>query len=85
MDNKMKVFEIDVGSQCHEDYKKIIEKCKCFPRDSNLGSLAQISIFIHKSYVNYMFKNNATYLDRNRDLVIHTRYISLVPNNFRKI
>ena len=64
---------------------KINEKCKCYPSDSNLGFLAQTSVLIHKSYVNKISKNNATYLDRNQDLCIYTRYISLVLHNLRNV
>ena len=51
----------------------------------DLGSLAQISVLIYKSYVNEMYKNNATYLDQNQDLGIYKRCISLVLHNLRKI
>ena len=52
---------------------KINEKYKCYPRDSNLGFLAQTSVLIHKVYVNKISKNNATYLDQNQDLGMYTR------------
>ena len=64
---------------------KINEKCKRYPSESDLGFLAQTFVLIHKSYVNNIFKNNASYLDRNSDLGIYTRYISLVLHNLRNV
>ena len=64
---------------------KINKKCKCYPSESNLGFLSQTSVLTHKSYVNKISKNNDTYLDRNQDLGIYTRYISLVLHNIRNV
>ena len=52
----------------------------------DLGSRAQTSVLIHKSYVSKIFKNNVIYFDqKSRSWYIYTRYISLVIHNLRKI
>ena len=43
---------------------KINENVKFYPRDSNLGSIAQTFVLIHKSYMNKISKNNVAYLDQ---------------------
>ena len=65
--------------------KKINEKYKLYPSDSNFDFLALTSILIHNSYVNKRSKNNATYLDKIQDLGIYARYKSLVLHNLRKV
>ena len=52
---------------------KINEKINYIQVIQDLGSRAQTFVLIHKSYVNKIPKNNATYLDQNQDLGMYTR------------
>ena len=76
---------LELGSPSRVDQNQINEKLKCCPRYLKTRFPCLNFVLIHKSYVHLMFKNNAAYIDRNRDLGIHTRCISLVPYNLRKI